>query len=106
MGQVIRLSALFAGRARSKPRLPTRHLPELVPDPLPELVNLSTMRDAPSDWQGKPVLVMASMWWGRVQGWCPAQRKLVVMHRISGEVYFRAYDAKELRRIREDDPRA
>lgn len=109
MGEVIRLSALFSGRARSKPReprLPTRHLPELVALPLPELVDLSSMKDAPAPWHGAPVLVTASMWWGRCIGIEPATGRLVLLHRIAGEVLFRSYAAAELRLLRESDPRS
>lgn len=108
MGTVLPFPSLFAGRARSKPpcRLPTRHLPELVALPLPELVDLSSMRDAPSGWQGSPVLVLASLWWGECIGIEPATGRLVVLHRIAGEVLFRSYLASELRQLKRGDPRA
>lgn len=115
MGDVVRLSALFGGRARSnvetlpprKPRLPTHHLPALVPPPVPELlIDLDRLVPAASDWQGAPVLVMESCWYGRVLGWDPLLRRLVVRHIYAGQALHRHYHATELRRLREGDPRA
>lgn len=109
MGDVVRLSALFGGRARSKPQLPTlptRHLPRLLPLPLPELVDLSGMKPAPGGWQDAPALVRESLWWGKCIGMEPATGRLVLLHRIAGEVLFRSYLAAELQPLKPTDPRS
>lgn len=93
-------------RVGAKPRLPTHHLPELVPLALPELVDLSSIRPAPTGWQDSPVLVKASLLWGQCIGMEPATGRLVVVHRIAGDVLIRSYLAEELRPLKRGDPRA
>ena len=101
MGEVVTFPDLGARRRplarRGPPPLPTRHLPELVPPPLPQFANLSLIEPAPSDWQGAPVVIEQSLWWGRVCGFDPTTGKLVVVHQLSRDVLLRSYDAGELR---------
>lgn len=59
----------------------------------------ASLTPAPSDWQGRRVLVRALMLTGRVEGWCAAIGKLGVVY-DTGESGF--HDASTLDRLPND----